>query len=81
MIEKENPEHHGENATEFKSNIFISKTCKQVLQLNIKKQSTQEKKMGQRPKWMYLQRRHRDGHKTREKILSITVREMPIKLQ
>ena len=41
MKEKENPEHQGENATEFKSNIFISKTCKQ---LNIKKQSTQEKK-------------------------------------
>ena len=37
-------------------------------------------KMGQRPKWMYLQRRHRDGHKACEKILSITVREMPIKL-
>lgn len=38
-------------------------------------------KMGQRSKWMYLQRRHRDGHKAREKMLSITVREMPIKLQ
>ena len=37
-------------------------------------------KMGQRSKWMYLQRRHRDGHKAREKMLRITVREMPIKV-
>ena len=38
-------------------------------------------KIGQRSKWMYPQRRHRDGHKAYEKTLSITVREMPIKLQ
>ena len=38
-------------------------------------------KIGQRSKWMYLERRHRDGHKAYEKMLSITVREMPIKLQ
>ena len=30
---------------------------------------------------MYLERQHRDGHKAYEKMLSITVREMPIKLQ
>lgn len=38
-------------------------------------------KIDQRSKWMYLQRRHRDGHKAYEKMLSISVREMPIKLQ
>ena len=38
-------------------------------------------KIGQRSKWMYLERWHRDGHKAYEKMLSITVREMPIKLQ
>ena len=38
-------------------------------------------KIGQRSKWMYPQRRHRDGHKAYEKMLSIAVREMPIKLQ
>ena len=38
-------------------------------------------KIGQRSKWMYLERQHRDGHKAYEKMLSITVREMPIKLQ
>ena len=38
-------------------------------------------KTGQRSEWMYPQRRHRDGHKAYEKMLSISVREMPIKLQ
>ena len=38
-------------------------------------------KTGQRSKWMYLERRHRDGHRAYGKMLSITVREMPIKLQ
>ena len=38
-------------------------------------------KIGQRSKWIYPQRRHRDGHKAYEKMLSIAVREMPIKLQ
>ena len=38
-------------------------------------------KSGQRSTRMYLERRHRDGHKAYEKMLSITVREMPIKLQ
>ena len=35
--------------------------------------------MSQRPKWTFLQGRHPDGHTAREKMLSITVREMPIK--
>ena len=38
-------------------------------------------KTGQRSEGMYPQRRHRDGHKAYEKMLSIAVREMPIKLQ
>ena len=38
-------------------------------------------KIGQRSEWMYPQRRYRDGHKAYEKMLSIAVREMPIKLQ
>ena len=38
-------------------------------------------KIGQRSEWMYPQRRHQDGHKAYEKMLSIAVREMPIKLQ
>ena len=77
MKEKENPEHQGENATEFKSNIFISKTCKQ---LNIKKQSTQEKKWAKGLNGCIFKEGIEMAIKACEKMLSITVREMSIKL-
>ena len=36
-------------------------------------------KMGQRPKWTFVQRRHRDGHKAHEVVLRMTVREVSTK--
>ena len=50
---------------------FISKTYKQVMQLNIQKQTTQSK-MSRKPKETFLQRRHSDGHKADEKMLNLT---------
>ena len=35
--------------------------------------------MGRRSKYTFLQRRHTDGQKAHEKMLSITIREMQIK--
>ena len=40
---------------------LISKIYKQLLQLNSRKISDIILKMGQRTKWTFLQRRHRDG--------------------
>ena len=46
---------------------------KQLMQLNIRKQTTQlKKKMGKRPKQTFLQRRRTDGQQTQEKMLNIT---------
>ena len=50
--------------------VLISKTYKQLIQLNIKKQTTQSK-MGRRPKQIFLQRRHTDGLQAYEKMFNI----------
>ena len=49
---------------------LISKIYKQLMQLDIKKQTNQ--KMGRRPKQIFLQRRHTDGQKAHENMLNIT---------
>ena len=49
---------------------LISKIYKQLMQLNIKEQTTQSK-MGRRPKQTYLQRRYTDGLQTHERMLNI----------
>ena len=52
---------------------LLSKICKQVIQFNIKKQTTQfKKKIGKTPEQMFFQRRYTDGQQAHEKKLSIT---------
>ena len=51
---------------------LISKTYKQLMQLNIKKNNQPNRKMGRRPKQIFLQRRHTDGQEAHEKLLNIT---------
>ena len=58
---------------------LISKIYKQLLKLNsrtindpIKKWASPPKKVGQRTKQTFLQRRHTDGQQTHEKMLNIT---------
>ena len=51
---------------------LISKIYKQLLQLNLRKKNDPIKKMGQRTKQTFFQRRHRDGKQTHEKMLNIT---------
>ena len=48
---------------------FLSKTYKQPRHLDIKE--TTQSNMGTRFKWTFLHRRHRDGHRAHEKMLSI----------
>ena len=48
-------------ANEATDKELISKICKQLMQLNIRKINDQIKKMGQRTKQTFLQRRHTDG--------------------
>ena len=48
-------------ANEATNKELISKIYKQLLQLNSRKISDIILKMGQRTKWTFLQRRHRDG--------------------
>ena len=48
---------------------LVSKIYKQLMQLNIKKQSNQ--KMGKRPKETFLQRRYTHGQEAHEKMLNI----------
>ena len=57
--------------TEFRNKEFISKTCKQLMQLNLKKKNP-IRKMGQRSKWTFVQRRHPGGHRACGKMLNVT---------
>ena len=52
---------------------LISKIYKQLMQLNIKKNTKQPNpKMGRRPKSTFLQRRYTDCQQTHERMLNIT---------
>ena len=59
---------------------LICKICKQLLQFNNKQKKKKNKKMGRRPKWTFLQRRHTlaNGHMERCSSLLI-IREMQVK--
>ena len=59
-------------ANEATDKELISKIYKQLLQLNFRKMNDPIKKMGQRTKQTFFQRRHRDGKQTHEKMLNIT---------
>jgi len=48
-------------ANEATDKKLISKICKQLMQLNTRKINNPIKKMGQRTKQTFLQRRHTDG--------------------
>ena len=51
---------------------LISKIHKQLMKLNTRKINDPIKKMGQRSKQTFLQRRHIDSKQTHEKMLNIT---------
>ena len=59
-------------ASEATDKELISKMYKQLMQLNTRKINDPIKKMGQRTKQTFLQRRHTDGYQTYEKLLNIT---------
>ena len=58
-------------ANEATDKALISKTYKQLMQLNIKIKRPNQK-MGRRPKQTFLQRSHTDGQQTHEKMLNVT---------
>ena len=60
---------------------LISKIYKQLVQLDVNKYLNQ-KKMGRRPKQIFLQRRYTDGQQTHENILNLKIiREFKSRLQ
>ena len=68
--EKDNPQN-GKNPYKDTHREFISNTYKQ-LDGAISRNKQSNKKISHRFKFTFLQRRHRDGHKTQERILSLT---------
>ena len=58
-------------ANEATGKELVSKIYKQLLQLNSRKINDPIKKMGQRTKQTFLQRRCTDGYQTHEKMLNI----------
>ena len=70
--------------TQFRNKEFISKICKQIMQLNIYIYIFLKiplAKMDQRSKWAFVQRRHPGGHVKHLKrcSASLTIGEMQIK--
>ena len=53
----------------------ISKTHKQLIQLNRNKTKQNIQKMSKKPKQTFLQKRYTDGQQTHEEMLYITSRE------
>ena len=51
---------------------LISKICKQLMQLHIKKTNSPIQKMGRRSKQTFLQRRYTDCHETHDRMLNIS---------
>ena len=62
---------------------LISKIYKQFMQLNSKKNLQPNCKMGRKPEYRFLQRRHTDGQQAHEKKCSISliIKETQIKTQ
>ena len=76
MKEKDSPqnEEKKKSANQEITSLFISKTCKQLLYLNIKNTHNprEGKKLGQRLTWVFLLKRQPGCHRAGEKMLNIT---------
>ena len=71
-MKRQPSEWEKKTANEATDKELISKIYKQLLQFNSRKINDPIKKMGQRSKQTFLQRRHTDGKQTHEKMLNIT---------
>ena len=60
-MERQSSEWEKIIANEATDKELVSKICKQLMQLNSRKSKDPIKKMGQRTKQTFLQRRHTDG--------------------
>lgn len=76
MKEKDSPQNEKKkkSANQEITSLFISKTCKQLVHLNIKNtyNPREEKKLGQRVTWIFLPKRQPGCHWAGEKMLNIT---------